>query len=159
MESADFERLLIAGQSVVFIGRIRTPFTSRKACPHNVRLARVNGGSAKVEVSEPFRAGLSGLSGHSHVWLLYWMDESPRDVLIQHPRPLGEARGVFSIRSPARPNPIAMASARILALDEAGGTIEVEQLDCRDGTPLLDIKPYIPSVDSVPDADLPAWRD
>jgi tRNA-Thr(GGU) m(6)t(6)A37 methyltransferase TsaA len=118
-------------------------------------LARVNGGSAGLEVDEAFRAGLHGLDRYSHLVLLYWMDEAERGPLIQRPRHAGEPRGVFSIRSPARPNPIALAVARILSVDAEEGRVEVEQLDCRNGTPLLDIKPYYPSIDAVPGARVP----
>lgn len=138
--------------SVRFVGRIRTPWRTRADCPHNVQRAREIGGHAVVEIDEAFRPGLDGLGGFSHVILLYWMDEAERDILIQRPRHLGAERGVFSIRSPARPNPIALAVAGIVGLDAAAGCLVVEQLDCRDGTPLLDIKPYFPSIDAVPGA-------
>jgi tRNA-Thr(GGU) m(6)t(6)A37 methyltransferase TsaA len=138
--------------AVVFIGRIRTPWPGRKDCPHNVLRAREAGGTATVEIAPAYRAGLDGLSAFSHVVLLYWMDEAERDVMIQTPRHSGRPRGVFSIRSPARPNPIALSVARLIAIDEAAGLLTVEQLDCRDGTPLLDVKPYLPSIDAVPDA-------
>ena len=151
-ENQDFSH---SGATVCFIGRIRTPFTKRADCPHNVNLARVNGGSARLEIDEAFRPGLQGLDRYSHLLLLYWMDEAERGPLIQRPRHADAPRGVFSIRSPARPNPIALAVARILAVDADTGQVEVEQLDCRDGTPLLDIKPYYPSIDAVPGARVP----
>jgi tRNA-Thr(GGU) m(6)t(6)A37 methyltransferase TsaA len=141
--------------TLVFIGRIRTPFTNRADCPRNVRMARTGGGTATVEVNPPFRAGLLGLDRASHVILLYWMDEAERDLMVQHPRHVDGPRGVFSIRSPARPNPIALSVAGLLAIDAEAGILTVEQMDCRDGTPLLDIKPYWPSIDSVPDARPP----
>jgi tRNA (adenine37-N6)-methyltransferase len=59
---------------------------------------------------------------------------------------------VFGLRSPLRPNPIALAVVRLLGIDAATGRIEIDAIDCLDGTPLLDIKPYLPSVDAVPDA-------
>jgi tRNA-Thr(GGU) m(6)t(6)A37 methyltransferase TsaA len=138
--------------TLCFIGRVRTPFRNRADCPRSIRAARVNGGTAFAEVDEPYRAGLDGLERASHVILLYWMDEADRDRLVQHPRHLDAPRGVFSIRSPARPNPIALAVSRLVALDVAAGLLTLEQMDCRDGTPLLDIKPYWPTIDSVPDA-------
>jgi tRNA-Thr(GGU) m(6)t(6)A37 methyltransferase TsaA len=141
--------------TLVFIGRIRTPFTNRADCPRNVRMAREAGGTAGIEVDSRFRAGLLGLDKASHVILLYWMDEAERDLLVQRPRHVDGPRGVFSIRSPARPNPIALAVAGLLSVDAEAGLLTVEQLDCRDGTPLLDIKPYWPSIDSVADARPP----
>jgi tRNA (Thr-GGU) A37 N-methylase len=68
----------------------------------------------------------------------------------QVPRHLGAPRGTFALRSPVRPNPIALSVVRLLRLD--GATLEVQGLDCLDGTACLDIKPYFPSIDSVPDA-------
>lgn len=138
--------------AVVFIGRIRTPFVRRRDCPKNPADARRDGSTATVEIAERYRPGLDGLSAFSHVILLYWMDEAERDVLIQTPHGRTEPRGVFSIRSPARPNPIALSVARLIAVDEAAGTLVVEQLDCRDGTPLVDLKPYRPGIDAVPAA-------
>lgn len=137
-------------EGVVFIGRLRTPWATRADCPRNVRIARERGGTARVEVDPVYRPGLANLATSSHVILLYWMDEAERDILVQHPSHADGPRGVFSIRSPARPNPIALAVARLIALDESAGVLEVEQLDCRDGTALLDIKPYLPGVDAVP---------
>lgn len=137
---------------VVFIGRIRTPFVRREDCPKNPRDARALGGTAVLEVDAAYRPGLLGLEAHSHLVLLYWMDEAARNVLIQTPRGRTTPRGVFSIRSPARPNPIALSVAGLLRLDADAGLVEVEQLDCRDGTPLIDIKPYRPGIDSVPGA-------
>ncbi|WP_075215511.1 tRNA (N6-threonylcarbamoyladenosine(37)-N6)-methyltransferase TrmO [Mongoliimonas terrestris] len=141
-------------QEVTFIGRIWTPWETRADCPHNVLIARERGGHAIVEVEPFYRAGLMGLDRYSHLMLLYWMDEAERDVLVQFPRHADGPRGVFSIRSPARPNPIAVAVARILEIDMEIGRIAIEQVDCRNGTPLVDIKPYYPTVDSVPDADV-----
>jgi tRNA-Thr(GGU) m(6)t(6)A37 methyltransferase TsaA len=137
---------------VRFLGEIETPFNERRDCPRNVRLARERGGTALIRIHPPYRAGLLGLDRYSHVLVLYWMDEAERDLLVQHPSHADGPRGVFAIRSPARPNPIALAAARLVAVDAEAGTVEVEQLDCRSGTPLLDIKPYLPSVDAVPEA-------
>ena len=81
------------------------------------------------------------------------MDGARRDLVVQVPRHLGEPRGTFALRSPARPNPIALSVARLLRID--GATLEVKGLDCLDGTACLDIKPYFASIDSVPDAVAP----
>jgi tRNA (adenine37-N6)-methyltransferase len=152
METAAIPPPAEVDAGVVFIGRIRTPFRTRADCPRNVRIAREGDGSAVIEVDAAYRVGLDGLERYSHVVVLYWMDEAERDLLVQHPRHASGPRGVFSIRSPARPNPIAMAVARLIGLDAGAGTLTIEQLDCRDGTPLLDIKPYFPSIDSAPEA-------
>ncbi len=137
---------------VVFIGRIRTPWRTLADCPKNVRTARETGGSAWLEIDAPYRPGLAGLEGVSHLVVLYWMDRSRRDVIVQIPRHAGGPRGVFSLRSPARPNPIAMGVVPLVSLDIDAGRVEIGTLDCLDGTPLLDLKPYVPSVDAIADA-------
>jgi tRNA (Thr-GGU) A37 N-methylase len=78
------------------------------------------------------------------------MDKAPRDLVLQVPGHYGVRRGTFALRSPARPNPIAMSVVRLIKVE--GATLTVVGLDCLDGTPLIDIKPYFASTDSVPDA-------
>jgi tRNA-Thr(GGU) m(6)t(6)A37 methyltransferase TsaA len=130
-----------------FIGRIRTPWTRRSDCPKN-------GGEADdactIELDPRYRKGLADISTCSNLILLYWMDRAPRDLVLQKPRHYGVARGVFALRSPARPNPIAMSVVELLGLD--GDRLTVKGLDCLDGTPLLDIKPYFASTDARPGA-------
>jgi tRNA (Thr-GGU) A37 N-methylase len=77
------------------------------------------------------------------------MGEARRDLIVQAPRHKPEPTGVFALRSPARPNPIALATVRILDIDPAQGRITIDAIDCRDGTPLLDIKPWIERIDAV----------
>jgi tRNA-Thr(GGU) m(6)t(6)A37 methyltransferase TsaA len=137
---------------LVFIGRVRTPWRTLADCPKNVRVARQAGATAHLEIAEPYRPGLAGLEQVSHVVVLYWMDRSRRDVIVQAPRHADGLRGVFSLRSPARPNPIAMAAVPLLSLDVAAGRLEIGMLDCLDGTPLVDLKPYVPTVDAFTDA-------
>lgn len=132
---------------VHFIGRIRTPWTRRAECPRNSRESEA---VCTVEIDAPFRPALEGLAGTTHLWLLYWMDQAPRNLVVQVPRSYGFGRGTFALRSPARPNPIAMSAVRLLALHP--DSLTVAGLDCLDGTPLLDIKPYFASTDCFPDA-------
>jgi tRNA (Thr-GGU) A37 N-methylase len=84
------------------------------------------------------------------------MDKSRRDLVLQKPHHYGEQRGTFALRSPARPNPIALSVARLVGVD--GARLSVVGLDCLDGTPLIDIKPYFASTDSVPDAVV-GWHE
>ena len=135
---------------VHFIGRIRTPFATLKDCPKNVREGAAE---ATVELDPRYAAGLAGIERCSHLILLYWLDESRRDLVVQSPRHADQPRGVFSLRSPVRPNPIGLAVVELLAV--TGMTLRVRNLDCRDRTPLIDIKPYFASIDSVPDARRP----
>jgi tRNA-Thr(GGU) m(6)t(6)A37 methyltransferase TsaA len=138
--------------SLYYIGRIRTPWQRREDCPKN---ARGSDAVCTVELDPRWAAGLKGLDTVSHVLLLYWMDQARRDLLLQSPRHYAEHRGTFALRSPARPNPIAVSVARLLRID--GNRLSVVGLDCLDNTPLLDIKPYFASTDSVPDA-LVGWH-
>ncbi|MGV7033243.1 tRNA (N6-threonylcarbamoyladenosine(37)-N6)-methyltransferase TrmO [Methylobacterium symbioticum] len=130
-----------------FIGRLRTPWTERRDCPKNGLQTEA---ICTVEVDPAYAAGLANVSGASHLILLYWMDRAPRGLLVQQPRHADGPRGTFSLRSPARPNPIALSVVELLGI--TGATLRVRGLDCLDGTPLLDIKPYYASTDSRPGA-------
>ena len=138
-----------ADASVVFIGRIRSPWRTRDDCPKNLREARERGQAATVEIDQPWRPGLAGLEAWSHAVLLYWMHEARRDLVVQTPRHKPVPQGVFSLRSPARPNPIALATVRILSIDRDAGRIVIDAIDCVDGTALVDLKPWIETVDAV----------
>ena len=135
---------------IYFIGRIRTPFASLAACPKNIG-ERVTLG--KIELDPRYAGGLKDLSSFSHLYLLYWLDQSRRDLVQQVPAHLGAPRGTFALRSPVRPNPIGLAAVELVGV-EAGGLV-VRSVDCVDGTPLLDIKPYFASIDSIPAAKRP----
>lgn len=135
---------------VYFIGRIRTPFERREDCPRSTAASNAVG---RVELDPRYAGGLRDLELYSHAFLLYWMDEARRDLIQQVPAHLGHPRGTFALRSPARPNPIALAAVEILGF-EAGGIV-VRNVDCVDGTPLIDIKPYFASTDSFPGATRP----
>jgi tRNA-Thr(GGU) m(6)t(6)A37 methyltransferase TsaA len=133
--------------SLYYIGRIRTPWKQRKDCPKN---ARESEAVCTIEVDPRWAPALKDIESCSHLVVLYWMDKSRRDIVLQVPRHYGEQRGTFSLRSPARPNPIAMSVVRLLKVE--GNKLSVVGLDCLDGTPLLDLKPYFASTDAVPDA-------
>jgi tRNA-Thr(GGU) m(6)t(6)A37 methyltransferase TsaA len=137
---------------LVFIGRIHSPWTRRQDCPKNLRQARERGMSATVEIDEPWRDGLLGLEGVSHLILLYWMDRARRDLIVQRPRNTPEPIGVFALRSPVRPNPIGLGVVRLIGLEAVAGRLTIDAIDCLDGTPLIDIKPYFASTDKVPEA-------
>jgi tRNA-Thr(GGU) m(6)t(6)A37 methyltransferase TsaA len=135
---------------VYFIGRIRTPWTSRKDCPKNARVSRESGTVCTIEVDPRWTQALPGVETCSHLILLYWMDRARRDLAVQMPRRAEAGRPTFSVRSPVRPNPIALAVVELRKVE--GNTLHVVGVDCLDGTPLLDIKPYFASTDSIPDA-------
>ena len=134
---------------VMFIGAISSPWKSRVECPKNIRQARERGQFAVVTIDDPWRPGLKGLEEGAQIILLYWMHEARRDLIVQTPRHRSEPVGVFSLRSPVRPNPIAMATVSVLELNIENGSIKIDAIDCIDGTPLLDIKPWIGTVDAA----------
>jgi tRNA-Thr(GGU) m(6)t(6)A37 methyltransferase TsaA len=138
--------------SVYFIGRIRTPWTRREDCPKN---ARESDAVCTIEVGARYAAALKGVETCSHLVVLYWMDKARRDLVQQRPRHQGETRGTFALRSPVRPNPIALSVVRLLKVD--GTKLSVVGLDCLDGTPLIDLKPYFASVDAEPGAEV-GWH-
>ncbi len=114
-----------------------------------------------IEIFPPFRDALLGMAGFSHIIVLYWFDRNDtpekRDTLRVHPRadqnnPL---TGVFATRSPRRPNLIGLSVCKIKAVEQ--GRIVVDSIDAFDQTPVIDIKPYIPVSDCVPDASVPWW--
>ncbi len=132
---------------LMFIGRIKTPWQTLDDCPKNLIRARELGQSASIEIDTPWRPALAGLEKFNNALVLYWMDEARRDLILQQPSHRPEPAGTFALRSPARPNPIALAVVRILSIDQAEGTLEIDAIDCLDGTPLLDIKPWFASID------------
>jgi tRNA-Thr(GGU) m(6)t(6)A37 methyltransferase TsaA len=132
---------------VYFIGRIRTPWTRREQCPKN---ARESDAVCTIEIEARFAQALAGIETCSHLLVLYWMDKSRRDLVLQVPRNRSGTRGTFALRSPARPNPIATSVVRLVRVD--GNHLSVVGLDCLDGTPLIDLKPYFASTDAVPEA-------
>lgn len=137
---------------LVFIGRIRTPFPDRAACP---RQGRADGPICRIEVDEPWRAGLKGIEAYERIEVLYWMHQARRDLIQQSPRSNGETRGTFALRSPMRPNPISTQLVVLVGVED--GALLVRGLDCIDGTPLVDIKPdrcaYTPPVPAKSGAD------
>jgi len=135
-----------------FIGRIRTPWTTREACPRN---ARESDAVCTIEVDARYAAALKEVETCSHLLVLYWMDKARRDLVLQAPRHHDAQRGTFALRSPVRPNPIATSVVRLVRVD--GTRLSVVGLDCLDGTPLLDIKPYFASTDAVPAATV-GWH-
>lgn len=139
------------GPRVAFIGRVRSPWRPGTA-PRNIRRARGSGEGAHIELAPGYARGLAGLSVGQPIIVAYWMDQAPRDLIVQAPRHASEPRGTFALRSPARPNPVALATVRITELDPEAGLIGIDAIDCYDGTPVIDIKPWLDSIDVPPGA-------
>jgi tRNA-Thr(GGU) m(6)t(6)A37 methyltransferase TsaA len=122
------------------IGYINTPYESIEECPRNID---PNGPLCKLVIQEEFKDGLSGLEPGRKILILYWLENTDRNLLKQAGRKGADAggklTGTFALRSPHRPNPIGAAVLPIEAIDN--GVVSVKGLDCLNGTHLLDIKP------------------
>ena len=137
-----------------FIGRLRTPFATLADCPRNGRKLQPPP-DCTAEIDEAFHEGLKDIETFSHLLLLYWLGPQP-DLLTIAPRFDKLPHGVFATRTPVRPNPIGLSVVSLHGV--AGGRLTVRNLDCRDGTPLIDIKPYLPSTDLEPGASM-GWQE
>ena len=114
---------------LVFIGRIRTPWTSRLETP---RQGRQDGPICRLEIFEPFVPAIKGVDFYENLEVIYWLDQSRRDLVLQSPKNNQKTRGTFSLRSPVRPNPIATSIVKLVGVE--GNTILVRGMDCLDGT-------------------------
>ncbi len=130
---------------IYFIGTIRTSWKTRAECPKNGRLTRE---ICTVQVDPRYAQALDGIEKFERIVIVYFMDKARRDLVRQVPRHLGEARGTFALRSPVRPNPIALSVVELVKIE--GNRLDVIGLDCLDGTPLLDLKPHYETVDGGP---------
>jgi tRNA-Thr(GGU) m(6)t(6)A37 methyltransferase TsaA len=113
---------------------------------------------SEIVIDEDLTEALDNLDEFSHIIVLYWIHKSPHHAP-KKVRPRGnperELMGVFATRSPDRPNPIGKATIRLL--ERHGNVLKVRGLDAIDGSPVIDIKPYIPGYDSVENAGVPSW--
>lgn len=116
---------------------------------------------ARIVIDKRYAPGLLGLEGFSHIQVFWWFsrNDTPqrRSILQVHPRgnPQNPLTGVFATRAPFRPNLIALTLCKITSIHD--NVIEIEKIDAFDGTPVLDIKPFIPGYDSVDQAATPQW--
>ena len=112
-----------------------------------------------IVIDSSLTEALDGLEEFSHIIVLYWMNRAARAVISYKIHPKGNQGlplvGLFATRSPNRPNPVGKATVRLL--QRRGNILRVEGLDAIDGTPVIDVKPYIPGYDSVTNARVPQW--
>ncbi|GAB5034596.1 Hypothetical protein NocV09_02000460 [Nannochloropsis oceanica] len=151
------------------VARMQSPFKGRCGTPRQGLLAPNAKGQIKLEPGV-CRTSLDQLDKFTHLWVIFLFDQNTNwtDALcsdsqrftytakIAPPRLFGKRVGVFSTRSPHRPNPIGLSVVAIDSVDEEGGIIHVSGVDLTDGTPILDLKPYIP-YDLVLDHQVPSW--
>jgi tRNA-Thr(GGU) m(6)t(6)A37 methyltransferase TsaA len=134
------------------IGIIHSPFKTSEGTPIQPTGARDVEG--KVEIFPEYTAGLDDLAGFSHVFLIYHFHLSKKFSLKVKPFLDNRKRGLFATRAPSRPNPIGLSVVRLL--DLTSGILTVKDIDVVDGTPLLDVKPYIPEFD-IRKVDQTGW--
>ncbi len=120
-----------------------------------------SGELSRVKIFPEFCVGLEGLNNFSHITVLYWFhlrnsEEERRTLRVVPRRHLGAPQvGVFASRSPSRPNPVGLCVVELVKIQDC--TLVVRGLDALDGSPIIDIKPYIPRADSISDARVPEW--
>ena len=134
------------------IGVIHTPYPTMKDCPSNSRFCT---GDCTIEVLPSLAEAMLDVQSATHLIVFYWLDQADRGVMSKAAKLDGVTRGVFATRTQDRPNPIGMSIVKLLECN--GTTLRTSGVDCLDGTPLLDIKPYLPNNDSYPEAAV-AWN-
>jgi tRNA (adenine37-N6)-methyltransferase len=145
------------------IGRVRSGYAETENTPIQSSLNRA--AEAVIDVGESYRGGLAGLAGFDYAWLLTWLHKPHRPgvpPLRQVPfllRPQQRTMGIFATRGPRRVNPIGLSLIRILAVSDADGQIRFAGVDMLDGTPVLDIKPYVTRFDRPPGEPRCGWFD
>jgi tRNA-Thr(GGU) m(6)t(6)A37 methyltransferase TsaA len=139
-------------KSIVYtpIGIVHSPFVSSNEAPIQPRFAA--GAEGQIELYAEYEEALSELDRFSHIVLIYHLHLVKRSLLKVKPSHSDSLRGVFATRAPQRPNPIGISTVRLKAID--GTTLHVIGIDIVDGTPLLDIKPFIPTIDGQHGANI-----
>jgi tRNA-Thr(GGU) m(6)t(6)A37 methyltransferase TsaA len=128
------------------IGIIHTPFKDVKGVP--IQPTGASGALGHIEILPEYAEGLRDLDGFSHIILIYHFHRVRESKLVVTPFLDSQPRGVFSTRAPKRPNPIGFSVVKLLNIDK--NILQIENVDILDGTPLLDIKPYVPEFDHHP---------
>ena len=136
------------------IGTVHTPFQDIRGMP--IQPSGASGIRGTIEIDSDYVAGLKDLEGFSHIILLYYFHQVRESKLLVIPFMDTQQRGVFATRAPKRPNPIGLSVVKLLSIE--GNVLHVENLDILDGTPLLDIKPYVPEFDEHP-AERVGWLE
>lgn len=140
------------------IGVVRSPYQRRFGTPQQA--AAVDSDAEAILELDPARIpaeALSDLTGMDRIWVLAWLDRgSGWAPVVRPPRGSREPRGVFATRSPDRPNPIGLSAVRLIRVEDR--SLYVRGIDLLDGTPILDIKPYVTYADAFPEAKC-GWID
>lgn len=126
------------------VGVINSPYKKKEDAPRQGRYSDI---LSKITVFNEYKEGLRDIESKKYYHVLYWLNKAERDKLKGVPPGKTEERGVFSIRSPARPNPVALCLVELVKLE--GNVLTVKWLDALDGSPLIDIKPFWPETDCI----------
>ena len=130
------------------IGFLRSAQRLHHDAPRQSGLGR--GGDGAIEIVQGLQNGLQDLAGFSHLWVVFWCHLARSKALMVKPPRDSKKRGVFATRSPQRPNPIGLSCVRLVRIVRR--RLLIADHDLLDGTPVLDVKPYLPYCDSIPDA-------
>ena len=136
------------------IGQVRSGYGRPGDVPH--RHDAWTADVSRIQLLRRHAGALGGLRGYSHVIVLYWVHRAREWKMPKHHHKPPHVK-VFATRMPVRPNPIGMSVVELIDFSPQSGEVIVKGLDALDGTPVLDIKPYIPNFDSIPDAQIPDW--
>ncbi len=136
------------------IGIIHSPFDKLEDMP--IQTSSESSGPGVVEVYPEFAPGLKDLEGFSHVYLLFHMHKTGEVKLKVTPFLDEQSRGLFATRAPSRPNPIGLSLVKIVRIEK--NLIHVDRVDVLDGTPLIDLKPYVPAFEEVEEARI-GWLE
>lgn len=136
------------------IGIVHSPFKEPRGTP--IQPAAARGVAGTVELFSEYVEGLVDLDGFSHIILIYHFHLSRKPSLRVKPFMDDEVHGVFAVRAPSRPNPIGISAVRLVGVE--GNVLHIQDVDIVEGTPLLDIKPYVPEFD-VPAVEKTGWLD
>lgn len=135
----------------------------QKFMVHPIGKISANENGMFIELEPRYIPALQALDGFSHINVLWWFSDFDRDEtrgILEVPKPYKNApsvMGTFATRSPLRPNPVALTAVQIIGIDEKSGVIQIAYIDANDGSPVLDIKPYTPSLDRVEAPGVPEW--
>ena len=135
---------------IEIIGRARTPWLRREDAPHQPNAAPATEGV--LEIASEYRAALADLDSFERIWVIFLFDRSRGWAAKVKPPRGGPKRGVFATRAPNRPAQIGLTCAELTGADASSGLVRVRGIDLLDGTPILDLKPYMPSLDAWPEA-------
>jgi tRNA (adenine37-N6)-methyltransferase len=138
------------------IGVVHSPFKERVDAPRQPSAARGVTGTIEIFSGHNFEQALEDIQSFNFIWVLFWFHLNTTWKPKVSPPRSGLRRGVFATRSPYRPNPIGLSVVELVKVE--GLTLSVQSLDILDGTPVLDLKPYIPYSDAIPDASS-GWLD